>query len=153
LIHCHGCHNGVVRRGRKLIQPVGHGVQNRPERVRAPGGPERHGLPKRHQRDDGPEPNVLYFRVCLPVNVLDTGNSHRFRRGNHAHDRRRRGQHAGHHCHRDGEGAEKRAELVYCQPRRGRLLPGHNRHAILVGQRADGLLDIRRLVVRHTRRA
>jgi len=153
LIHCHGCHNGIARRGRKPIQPVGHGVQNRPERVRAPGGPERHGLPERHQRDVGPEPNVLYFRVCLPVNVLDTGNSHRFRRGNHAHDRRRRGQHAGHHCHRDGEGAEKRAELVHRQPGRGRLLPGHNRHAILVGQRADGLLDIRRLVVRHTRRA
>jgi len=100
-IHCHGYHNGIARRGRKPIQPVGHGVQNRPERVRAPGGPERHGLPKRHQCDDGPEPNVLYFRVCLPINVLDTRNSCRFRRGNHAHDRRRRGQHAGHHCHRD----------------------------------------------------
>jgi len=153
LIHCHGCHNGLTKRGRQPIQPLGHGIQNRPERVRAAGGREQHGFPKRHQRYDGPEPDVLYFRVCLPVDVLDTGNSYRFRCGDHAHDRRRRGQHAGHHCHRDGESAEKRAKLVHRQPGRGRLLPGHNRHAILVGQRADGLLDIRRLVVRHTRRA
>lgn len=143
---------GVDGRGREPVKSVGYGFQNRPERVRAAGGPERHRLPERNQRDAGPKSDVLYIRVGVPVHVLDTGNSGGLRRSHHAHDRRGRGQHAGHHRHRDREGAEERAELVHRQPGRGRLLPGHHRHAVLVGQRADGLLDIRRLVVRHTRR-
>lgn len=135
------------------VQPVGRRVQNRPERVWAAGRPERHRVPERHrQLDDGPEPDLLHIRIGVPVHIFNTGNRRGLGSGHHVDDRRGRRQHVGDHRHRHGESAEERAELVHSQPSRGRLLPGHNRHAVLVGQRADGLLDIRRLVVRYTRR-
>lgn len=150
------CRYGIagLGRGRQAVQPVGPDVRNRPGRVRAAGGrPERY-LRQRHRERHraGLEPDVLHIRVGVPVHVLGAGNRGRLRGGHHVDDRGGGRQHAGHYRHRDGEGAEERAELVHRQPGRGRLFLGHHRHTVLVGQRADGLLDIRRLVVRHTRR-
>lgn len=73
----------------------------------------------------------------------------RYLRG-HTDGRHSGGKHAGHHSHRHGEGPEEHTELVHSQPGGGRLLPGSGHHALLLGQRDNGLLDIRVLVVRHT---
>lgn len=69
-----------------------------------------------------------------------------FRHVHHDHHRRR--QRARHHRHRDGALAKGHTELVH-RLARGRRLPARaHHHAVLAGQRDDGLLGVRPVVVR-----
>lgn len=86
----------------------------------------------------------------LPEWIFRHPNRVRLDHRHHSYDHHRRWQYAGHHCHSHREIIEEHSELVYCVAGRRRLFPRFGDHAVLVGQRTDGLLDIRECVVRYS---
>ena len=85
----------------------------------------------------------------VPVRVHDSSNSPGVRPRHAVDDRDRGREHACDNRDRDREGAEKHTELVHSEFGGGRFLPRPRNHALLVGQRDHGILDLWVLVVRH----
>lgn len=110
---------------------------------------QRHGRPQRQPPPARQRLTSEPHARALPQRIHSAADRAGLRHRDHPHDRRRGREHAGHHRHHDGEGAQEHTELVHSLPRRGGLLPRPRHHALLSGERVDGLLDLRTLVVRH----